>query len=99
MPKATLTTKAAVDAIANPYQGQIIHYCTELPGFGVLAGARQKSFILERRVNGKTRRVTIGRVGEITLQKARQDAQQLISEMVGGSDPVARASAIRLLVA
>ena len=90
MPKATLTTKAAVDAIANPYQGQIIHYCTELPGFGVLAGARQKSFILERRVNGKTRRVTIGRVGEITLQKARQDAQQLIGEMVGGSDPVAR---------
>jgi integrase len=90
MPKATLTTKAAVDAIPNPDQGQTIHYCTELSGFGVLAGARQKTFILERRVNGKTRRVTIGRVGEITLQKARQDAQQLIGEMVSGSDPVQR---------
>lgn len=90
MPKATLTTKGAVDAIPFSDQGQTIHFCTELSGFGVLAGARQKTFILERRVNGKTRRVTIGRVGEITLQKARQDAQQLIGEMVGGSDPVAR---------
>ena len=31
----------------------------------------------------------IGRVGEITLQKARQDAEQLIGEMAGGTDPVA----------
>jgi hypothetical protein len=90
MPKVTLTTKASVDAIPRPDQGQTIHYCTELPGFGVLAGARQKTFVLERRVNGKTRRVTIGRVGEVTLQKARQDAQQLIGEMISGSDPVAR---------
>ena len=40
--------------------------------------------------DGKPRRVTLGRVGQITLQKARQDAQQLIGEMVGGTDPVAR---------
>ncbi len=90
MPKATLTTNAAVDAIPYPDKGQIITTCTELPNFGVLAGVRQKSFIVERRVNGKTRRVTIGRVGEITLQKARQDARQLIGEMIGGTDPVAR---------
>jgi Arm DNA-binding domain/Phage integrase family len=90
MPKAKLTTNAAVNAIPNPEQGQSIYYCTELQGFGVLAGARQKTFILERRVNGNTRRVTIGRVGEITLQKARQDAEQLIGEMAGGTDPVAR---------
>jgi integrase len=90
MPKARLTTNAAVAAIPHPELGQTIHYCTELKGFGVLAGARGKSFILERRVNGKTRRVTIGRVGEITLQKARQDAEQLIGEMASGTDPVAR---------
>ena len=81
MPKATLTTKAAVTAIPHPEKGQTIHWDTELTGFGVLAGARQKTFILERRVNGKPRRITLGRVGQITLQKARQDAEQLIGEM------------------
>jgi integrase len=90
MPKVTLLTKGAVDDIPFSAKGQTIHYCTELRGFGVLAGARNKTFIIERRVNGKTRRVTIGRVGEISLQKARQDAEQLIGEMVGGTDPVAR---------
>lgn len=46
--------------------------------------------MLWRRVNGKPRLIKLGRVGEISLQKARQDAQQLIGEMVGGTDPVAR---------
>ena len=67
-----------------------VYWCTELTGFGVRASAREKTFILERRVNGIPRRVTIGRAGTITLQKARQDAEQLIGEMVGGTDPVAR---------
>ncbi len=90
--KVALTTKAAVDAL--PYskkgQGQVVHYCTELTGFGVRAGAREKTFVLWRRVNGKPRLIKLGRVGEISLHKARQDAQQLIGEMVGGTDPVAR---------
>lgn len=49
-----------------------------------------KDLRLWRRVDGKPRLIKLGRVGEITLQKARQDAQQLIGEMVGGSDPVKR---------
>ena len=90
MPKVTLTTKTAVDEIPFQEQGQTIYWDTELTGFGVRVGAREKTFILERRVRGKPVRVTLGRVGRITLQKARQDAQQLIGEMVGGTDPVAR---------
>ena len=42
------------------------------------------------RINGKPPPFTLGRVGQITLQKARQDAEQLIGEMRGGSDPVER---------
>jgi hypothetical protein len=88
--KIALTTKGAVDAIPYSGAGQAIHYCSELKGFGVRAGARQKTFVLWRRVNGKARLIKLGRVGEITLQKARRDAQQLIGEIVGGTDPVAR---------
>ena len=42
------------------------------------------------RVNRQWKLVTLGRVGEITVQKAIRDAKQLIGEMVGGIDPVAR---------
>jgi integrase len=92
MPKAKLTTKEAVQAIPHPKQGQPIWWCTDLTGFGVRVGARAKTFILERRIKGKIKpvRVTLGRVGQISLHKARQDAEQLIGEMVGGTDPVAR---------
>jgi integrase len=92
MPKATLTTKTAVDAIPFLQQGQTIYWDTALTGFGVRVGAREKTFILERRVKGNPKpvRVTLGRVGQITVQKARQDAEQLIGEIVGGTDPVAR---------
>lgn len=86
--KVAFTTKGAVDAIPYSKKGQTVYYCTELTGFGVRAGAREKTFVLWRRVNGKPRLIKLGRVGEITLQKARQDAQQLIGEMVGGTDPV-----------
>jgi integrase len=92
MPKAKLTTKEAVQAIPHSKQGQPIYWCTELTGFGVRVGARAKTFILERRIKGKLRpvRITLGRVGQISLHKARQDAQQLIGEIVSGADPVAR---------
>jgi integrase len=92
MPKATLTTKGAVDDIPFQKQGQTIYWDTDLTGFGVRVGAREKTFILERRVKGNPKpvRITLGRVGQITVQKARQDAEQLIGEIVGGTDPVAR---------
>jgi integrase len=88
--KIALVTKAAVDGIPFSQTGQEVHYCSDLTGFGVRVGARQKTFVLWRRVDGRPRLIKLGRVGEITLQKARQDAQQLIGEMVGGSDPVQR---------
>jgi hypothetical protein len=90
MAQAKLTTKQAIDNLPHPDTGQVLYWCTDLRGFGVRVGARDKVFIVQRRVNGKPRRVTIGRVGKISLQKARQDAEQLIGEIAGGTDPVAR---------
>jgi integrase len=90
MPKALLTTMSSVDEIPYSESGQPIYWCTDLSGFGVRTGAREKTFIVGRWVNRKFKVVKIGRVGEITLQKARKDAALLIGEMVGGIDPVAR---------
>src|SRR5580704_3479413 len=90
MPKAKLTTKAAVEELPNPKQGQPIYWCTDLRGFGVRVGARDKAFVLERRINGVSRRMTLGKYGTVSLQKARQDAEKLIGEMTKGIDPVIR---------
>lgn len=92
MPKAKLTTKTAVDQIPLLERGQTIYWDTDLTGFGVRVGAREKTFIVERRIKGKPQpvRVTLGRVGQMTLQKARQDAEAMIGEIAVGTNPVKR---------
>src|SRR5262245_29389110 len=92
MPILALTTNKAVNDIPLSDKGQVTWYCTELTGFCVRAGTRTKTFYLWRRVHGRKQPtfIRIGRVGQITLQKARKDAQQLIGDMVGGTNPVAR---------
>jgi hypothetical protein len=90
MAQVKLTTKQAIDELPHPDAGQVLYWCTDLRGFGLRVGARDKVFVVQRRVNGFPKRVTIGRVGEISLHKARQDAGLLIGEMTSGTDPVAR---------
>ena len=63
-----------------------------MPGFGVrVSGStNQKSFIAQRDLpNGRSRRVTIGAVGEISLEKAREEARDIIHGMRHGIDPKA----------
>lgn len=65
------------------------------------AGVR--SYVFDRRVNGESRRVTIGRVGEWKLKAARARALELAVEFSKGIDPrihakqeAARADGVRL---
>jgi hypothetical protein len=92
VPTLALTTNKAVADIPLSAKGQVTWYCTELTGFCVRAGTTSKTFYLWRRVAGRGQAtfIRLGRVGQITLQKARQDAQQLIGDMVGGTNPVER---------
>ncbi len=50
-------------------------------------GAKVKSYYAEKRVNGRTARVTIGAHGQIKCEYARKRAQQLLCTMAGGVDP------------
>ena len=90
MPTTKLTTKRAVDALPYPAKGQLLYWDTDLRGFGVVVGVRNKSFVVQRDVKGRSRRITIGRYGEggISLHAARKQAEQLAGEMRGGIDPV-----------
>jgi len=83
-------TKTVVERIAPPEKGQILIWDSSIQGFGlrVTAGGA-RTYIAEARVNGKTRRVKLGRHGAITAEEARQEAKAKLGAMAKGSDPSA----------
>jgi integrase len=80
-------TKTKVDNIPNPESGQVFYRDTELKGFGLRVGKSTKAYYAEKRVNGKTVRVTIGTHGQITTEQARKEAQKLLGIMTTGHNP------------
>ena len=63
------------------------YWDTELRGFGVKVTPHSKTFVLQKDVNGRSKRVTIGRFGEWTVDEARKYARELVVQMVKGIDP------------
>ena len=84
MPKLT---KRLIDAVPHPNKGQLFIRDEGLPGFGLRVTPGSKSFILERRVLGRVRRMTIGPYGPLTVDQARKKAQQSIAQIFDGKDP------------
>ena len=83
-------TKAVVDALPVPEKGYALVWDSELKGFGVrVTESGAKSFILQRRINGKECRMTLGRYGAVTGEQARKDALVKAGQIASGGDPVA----------
>lgn len=80
-------TKSNVDAIPYRDGGQAFVYDTVLPGFGLRVGKKTKTYFAEKRVGGRTTRVTIGLHGHLTCEQARQTAPQHLGAMAGGRNP------------
>ena len=94
MPAIRLT-KTIVDGIDHPSDRQALYYDTQLRGFGLRVGRASKTYFAEKRVNGKTRRVTIGRHGVFTCEQGRREALRLLGRMASGHDPNADKLAAR----
>jgi integrase len=75
------------------------YYDRQIPGFGIRITDRGvRSYILIYTHNGRRRRYTIGRVGEISLEDARELARQLRGQVRReGRDPAAEQKAARAL--
>ena len=81
-------TKRFIDALPfNPEKVVTFFWDSELKGFGLRVTATRKTFVAQARVDGKSRRITIGHYGTFTPKQARDQAQKELTEMLKGKDP------------
>lgn len=80
-------TKRTVDA-AKPNGTDYFVWDDHLSGFGlrVFASGR-KSYLIQYRINGRTRRVTLGKHGVLTPEEARIKARITLGGIADGADP------------
>ena len=84
MPKLT---KRVVEA-AEPQGRDSFLWCDDLPGFGVrIFASGRRSYLVQYRKAGRTRRVTIGLHGPVTTEQARKEALGLLAQVARGADP------------
>ena len=85
-------TDAVLRNIAPPDKGNVTYTdCNPkraITGLKLLVShTGNKSFILKRKINGKTKSVTIGKHPDYSVEKARRKAQELIPKLTEGFDP------------
>jgi integrase len=83
-------TKTAIEKLPRPTVGQEFYRDDVRKGLAVrVTAGGTKSFVLEKLVYRRVRRITLGRCGEISVEKAWQNAQKLLGQIADGLDPVA----------
>lgn len=89
--------KRDIDALPIPKDKPVIYWDTVKPRFGLrITPAGVRTFVLDYTTkNGRQRRMTLGRFGEITAEQAREMAGDRLAEIRKGSDPLAEHEAAR----
>src|SRR5262249_58934613 len=101
MPKIKLTEKSVAALKApDPSGKQVMHWDKETKGFGVRVSGttNDKGYIVQKAINGKTRRITIGACNVLSLAEARARAQQYLGDFSRGIDPKVKRAASATLV-
>jgi len=81
-------TKGHIERLLVPAKGQRFLRDTELKGFSVrITAGGSKSFCLEKRINGRSVRRTIGPYPDLSVEKARRQAQIWLGLLSEGKNP------------
>jgi integrase len=79
-----------------PTRGQLFLWDTEIKGFALrVTSGGAKSFVLDYRVDGRQRRITLGNYPDWTVQAARAAAKAMKREVDQGRDPMGERQALR----
>ncbi|KPF47271.1 site-specific integrase [Rhizobium sp. AAP43] len=95
MPKLT---KKLIDAIDPPSSGAEVLWDSVVPGFGVrTSSGGTRTYVLKYRTREErvVRWLSIARVGDLTLDEARDEATKHRGDIVKGGDPAGKLSAAR----
>ncbi|MFZ5586686.1 MAG: tyrosine-type recombinase/integrase [Thermodesulfobacteriota bacterium] len=81
-------TKRFIDSIQPEVQGDTLLWDDDLPGFGLrVKPSGVKSFCIQYRAGGRSRRTTLGTYGRLTPDEARKLARQMLADVARGKDP------------
>lgn len=84
MPKIT---KKLVDAL-EPGDRDVFAWDSELPGFGLrITPGGSRTYLVQYRAGGRSRRMTIARHGVMTAEEARKEARNILADVARGLDP------------
>lgn len=70
-----------------PETGRDEIFDTQVAGFGIRIGQRERAFFFIRRVKGEKARFSLGAYPQVTLSKARGDALDILDRIKRGEDP------------
>lgn len=92
----TRLSKSFIDKIEPPPRKpngdhvQAFYRDSTLPGFGLrVYSGGSKTFIVEKRINNRVKRISLGRYGPLTCEQARKQAFKVLGEIAIGNDPIA----------
>jgi integrase len=89
-------TQSVVERAPIPPAGQAIYRDSELKGFGLrVTSGGARTYVVEKRISGRVRRVKIGRADALKAEKARRLAQEFLGIVAGGRDPIAEKAAVK----
>lgn len=80
-------TKTWIESLPIPDKNQALHYDTKQAGLGLRVTKGSKSFIFQKRVDGKVVRMTIGSVRDWSVDEARARVRELSVSTDRGVDP------------
>jgi len=87
VPVVEKITKSFVDTVPNTEKGQIGYCDKQLPGFYLVVGMRAKTYVVQKDIQGKAVRCTIGRHTHVTAEQARKIAKEHLFWMSQGINP------------